>query len=528
MNGRIRTRLIVIASITLLSIYLFAGFPPAPSKMNNNIRLGLDLKGGILLVLQVVTDDAVRAETDQAAENVRSVLQQQNILFQQLSRSSADRFVLTGVDTRREAQFRKATAEMTDWDLRTGDVPNMYVFSLKPGREAAIRDQAVEQAMNTIRNRVDQLGVVEPVIQRYGGAEGHQILARLPGIDDTTRVKDVIQATALLELKLVDSGPFASEAAATANYGPTLPADLEVLSASGGGPSARTYYVVRRAASVTGRDLKTAYASRDGNGHTAVTFNLTADGARRFSRLTEENLGRKLGIVLDGKVQSAPTIQARISDSGIIEGGPAGFVPREAQDLALVLRSGALPASIRYLTEEVVGPDLGADSIHSGVTAVVVALISVAVFMVFYYRMAGINAVAAMMLNIVILLGAIAYLGFTLTLPGIAGIALTIGVGIDSNVLIFERIREELRAGKTAVSAVATGFSRVFITLIDTHLAALISAAFLFLFGTGPIKGFAVTLVIGLISNMFTAVFVSRTLFEWTLARQKHAAEIGI
>src|SRR3989475_9055532 len=235
-----------------------------------------------------------------------------------------------------------------------------------------------------------------------------------------------------------------------------------------------------------------------------------------------------LAIVLDGRIQSAPRINSRITDSGIITGGPTGFAPQAAQDLALVLRSGALPASIKYLQEQVVGPSLGADSIRAGLLAATVALVSVVVFMLFYYRLSGVNATIAMMLNLLILLGAMAYFGATLTLPGIAGVILTIGVGIDSNVLIFERIREELRAGKTPVSAIATSFSRVFITLIDTHLAALISAIFLFLFGTGPVKGFAVTLVIGLVSNMFTAVFLSRTLFLLGLKRRRADAAVSI
>ena len=244
--------------------------------------------------------------------------------------------------------------------------------------------------------------------------------------------------------------------------------------------------------------------------------------------MTEQNVGKRLAIVLDNRIQSAPVINSKISDSGIITGGAGGFAPQEAQDLSLILRSGALPASINYLDEEVVGPSLGADSIRAGLTAAVAALAAVVVFMLFYYRLSGVNATVAMVLNLVILFGAMAYFGAALTLPGIAGVILTIGVGIDSNVLIFERIREELRAGKTAVSAVTTSFERVFITLVDTHLAALISATFLFLFGTGPVKGFAVTLVIGLISNMFTAVFVSRTLFEMVLSRKQRAEALSI
>jgi preprotein translocase subunit SecD len=276
------------------------------------------------------------------------------------------------------------------------------------------------------------------------------------------------------------------------------------------------------------RDLRSAFPTRDNSGRPAVGFTLTAGSAQRMARVTEENIGRQLAIILDGRIQSAPEIHSRISDSGTIEGGSAGFAPQEAQDLSTILKSGALPASIKYLREEKVSATLGTESIRAGVLASGIALVSVVAFMLFYYRWSGVNATIALFLNLLLLLGAMAYFGVTLTLPGIAGVTLTIGVGIDSNVLIFERIREELREGKTAVVAVTTSFSRVFITLIDTHLAALISAVFLFLFGTGPVKGFAVTLVIGLVSNMFTAVFVSRTLFEWSLARQKLGASLSI
>jgi len=324
------------------------------------------------------------------------------------------------------------------------------------------------------------------------------------------------------------TGAYPSQAAAVQQYGGVLPATLDVLPSSRGGEGGPTYYLVQRIAGITGRDLKNAYVSRDDNGRPAVSFSLTAEGAQKFSRLTEANVGRLLAIVLDGRIVSAPQINSRISDNGIITGGPTGFLPKEAEELALVLKSGALPASMKTEQEQVVGPLLGADSIRKGINAAIAALALVVLFVLFYYRASGINATVAMLLNLVILFGALAYFGATLTLPGIAGVILTIGVGIDSNVLIFERIREELRAGKAAVSAVVTGFNRVFITLVDTHLAALISATFLFLFGTGPVKGFAVTLVIGLVSNMFTAVFVSRTLFELVLARKARAETISI
>lgn len=532
MNKRIQTRLLVTLAVTALSITLFAGFPPSFAKMRDKIKLGLDLRGGTHLVLQVVTDDAIRTETDHAIENVRQLLQRENIVFRQLARTQINTFTAVGVDPSKDQDFRRILNErLPEWDLisTAGEVPNTYTLRLKPTQEQAFRAQSVDQAMLTIRRRVDDLGVGEVVIQKHVGQD--EILVQIPGVSDPARVKSIMQSTALLELKLVDSGPYASQALAAQNYGGVVPANLEVLPSVERGSSTDsdgTFYVVQRVASISGRDLKGAYPSRDENGRPAVSFNLTADGAARFGRVTEENIGKMLAIVLDGRIQSAPRINGRITDSGIITGGAGGFAPQAAQDLALVLRSGALPASIRYLDEEVVGPTLGSDSIRQGVLAAVIALASVVVFVLFYYRMSGINATIAMILNLVILFGAMAYFGAALTLPGIAGVILTIGVGIDSNVLIFERIREELRAGKTAVSAVVTSFSRVFITLVDTHLAALISAGFLFVFGTGPVKGFAVTLVIGLVSNMFTAVFVSRTLFEWVLARKQRAETLSI
>jgi preprotein translocase subunit SecD len=532
MNKRVRTRLLIILGVTLLSIGLFAGFPPSVAKMKQRVHLGLDLKGGTHLVLQVVTDDAIRAETDQAIETLRQNLQKENIVYRQLTRTASNTLQAVGVDPSKDSDFRRVVNErFTEWDLvsTAGEVPNTYTLRLKPAQEQQYRDQSIDQAINTIRNRIDQLGVGETVIQKQGGPTENEILVQLPDVTDPARVKNIMQSTALLELKLVDSGPFASATAAAQNYGGIVPANLEVLpSVERGLPAGEgQFYVVQRVASISGRDLKGAYPSRDENGRPAVSFNLNADGATRFGRVTEENIGKMLAIVLDGRIQSAPRINGRITDSGIITGGASGFAPEAAQDLSLVLRSGALPASIKYLDEEVVGPTLGADSIRAGLIAAIVALVSVVVFMLFYYRLSGVNATIAMVLNLVILFGALAYFGAALTLPGIAGVILTIGVGIDSNVLIFERIREELRAGKTAVSAVVTSFSRVFITLVDTHLAALISAIFLFLFGTGPVKGFAVTLVIGLVSNMFTAVFVSRTLFEWVLNR-KQRAEVAL
>jgi preprotein translocase subunit SecD len=537
MNKRLLQRFIVILAVTLLCVWRVVAYPgivPSKERLKENVKLGLDLKGGIHLVLQVVTDDAIRGETDQAIDGLRQELNKRNIVFRQMTRTQTNTFQVIGVDSNKDNDFRSVINErLPDWELisTAGEVPITYTMKMKAANEQAYREQSVDQAIQTIRNRVDQLGVGEVVIQKHGGAGENEILVQLPGITDTERVKTIIRSTAQLEFRLVDSGPFSSQAAAAQNFpGGIIPGDLEVLPSveRDSGSSEGSYYVVKQAASVTGRDLKGAFPSRDSNGRPAVGFNLNVDGAARFGRVTGENIGKQLAIVLDKKIQSAPRINGRITDNGIIENGAAGFSAQAAQDLSLILRSGALPASIKYLDEEVVGPTLGADSIRAGLIAAVVALLSVVVFMLIYYKFSGVNATIAMVLNLIVLFGALAYFGGALTLPGIAGVILTIGVGIDSNVLIFERIREELRAGKTALSAVVTSFSRVFVTLVDTHLAALISAVFLFLFGTGPVKGFAVTLFIGLISNMFTAVFVSRTLFEWVLNRHTRSQALSI
>ncbi len=534
MNKRIRTRLLVILGVTVFSVYLFAGFPPSLAKMHDRIHLGLDLRGGMHLVLKVMVDDAIKSERDQAIETVRENLQKGNVTVKQLTASTeVDRFQAIGVDPNKDPDFRHViTDHLPEWDIvaTSSEVPNTYTVALKTAEAQDFREKAVDDAILSIRNRIDAMGVGEVNIQKQGGLSSYEVLVQLPGVDDLARVEDIMQQTAFLQLKLVDSGPFANQQAAAQQYNGIIPGNLELLPARerGATSAGESYYVVQRAASVTGRDLKGAFPSRDGNGRPAVSFNLTADGATKFGNITEQNVGKKLAIVLDNIIQSAPVINSRITDSGIIEGGAGGFAPQEAQDLSLVLRSGALPAGITYEDKEVVGPSLGADSVRAGMIAALVALALVVVFMLFYYRLSGVNATVAMILNLVVLFGALAYFGAALTLPGIAGVILTIGVGIDSNVLIFERIREEMRSGKTAVSAVSTSFQRVFITLVDTHLAALISATFLFLFGTGPVKGFAVTLVIGLISNMFTAVFVSRTLFEIVLSRQERADTLSI
>jgi preprotein translocase subunit SecD len=335
-------------------------------------------------------------------------------------------------------------------------------------------------------------------------------------VTDVEHAKEIIRSTGLLELKIVEAGPAATREDLLQNG--QVPEGMDIIpgsaDATGGGT---VYYMVRKAAAVSGRDLTNARPSVDQNNLPAVQFTLSSDGARKFGVVTETNIGRRLAIILDNRVTSAPTIQGRITDTGQI----TGVTRDEVTDLSLILKSGALPATLAYLEERTIGPSLGADSIRSGIQASVVGLLLIVAFMLIYYKLSGVNAIIALLFNLVILIGLMAYIGAVMTLPGIAGFVLTMGIGVDSNVLIFERIKEELEAQHGVRAAINAGFSRVFLTLLDTHISALIAALFLIQFGTGPIRGFAYTLIIGLASNLFTSTFVSKTLFELALGRQQ-------
>ncbi len=322
----------------------------------------------------------------------------------------------------------------------------------------------------------------------------------------------------------MEAGPSSSKDDLLKGYNGKLPEEMEILPGAaerGSGETGSVFYVVRKVAPVTGQDLRSARPGLDENNQPAVLFELKNDGARRFGKLSGENIGRRLAIVLDNRVISAPVLEGRITDNGRISGG---FTSESANDLSLTLRSGALPASLSYLQEQVVGPSLGADSIRSGIIASGVGLLLILLFMLWYYKLSGVNAVVALIFNLIILLGLMAYIGATMTLPGIAGFVLTMGVGVDSNVLIFERIKEELAAGHGVRASINAGFGRVFWTLFDTHIASLISAGFLFQFGTGPIRGFATTLSIGLMVNLFTSIFVSKTIYEMELSARRTPA----
>lgn len=545
MGIKIRNRAIITAAVLMLCVFgiicypvgeqEFIGFPRNYQRLKENIRnrirLGLDLKGGTHLVLQVLVEDAVNITNDLTRERLADELRAKNIPYADVLKVDSTHILIKGIPQEKSSDVQTlASEQFPDWDFsREAGDPLARRLMLKNSAAAAIRSQALEQSRNTIRNRIDQLGVTEPTIADYGGPADYELVVQLPGVDDPGRVKDIIQSTAMLTLKIVQDGPYASREAALAAHGGILPPDSELLpgrrESGSEGQGGEAWYIVNRIAAVTGRDLRDAQPRTDENGRPSVNFNLTRDGAIRFGRVTGQNIGKQLAIILDNRVIDAPSIQSQITDSGRISPLPT---MNYASDLALVLRSGALPASIKYLEERTVGPSLGADSIRHGVVASIVGLVAVMGFMLFYYRGAGINANLALILNVIILVAALAYFGAVLTLPGIAGVILTVGMGVDSNVLIFERIREELRMGKTVGAAVAGGFDHAFVTIIDTHVTTIVSAMILFTFGTGPIRGFAVTLTIGLLANLFTSVFVSRTIFDYVLTQRQKGDAISI
>jgi preprotein translocase subunit SecD len=541
MNSQLRWKFIFIAAVILLCIYGLIGVPTFPTswgqvKQNlaDRIKLGLDLKGGSHLVLQVQVDEAIGQRCDQAVDQITKQLHEKNISVGEISRVDDTHILVRNVDPNTSGAFRDLiNNQFTEWTLApAAGEQNGYVIAMKPSIVADIRRDTMDQALETITRRINALGLTEPTIAFTGRGE-NEILVELPGEGDPTRAKSVIQAGGQLELKRVaDEQTFPSESAAQASHGGILPPGSEIVvgkseSTQAGQSLQPVYYILDRAPIITGQDLRGAVPAPSSNspGQYEVRFQLSTAAAARFGPFTEANIGHRMAIVLDHRVYTAPVINGRIEDSGIIEGN---FSQESAQDLSLVLRAGALPASIKYLEERTVGPSLGADSIREGVRASIGSIIVVMIFLVIYYRLSGVNAVVALALNLLILLAFMAYAGAVLTLPGIAGVILTTGMGVDSNVLVFERIREELRSGKAPASAVAVGFDRAFLTIIDTHVTTIVSAVFLFLFGTGPVQGFAITLVIGLLANVFTSIYVSRAIFDWHLSRMDRQAELSI
>jgi preprotein translocase subunit SecD len=543
MNPNLKWKVIFIVLVIVGCIYGLIGLPVFPTSLTqikdnfaHQIKLGLDLQGGTHLILQVQTQEAITQETDQTVDRLTTQLRAKNIRYDEIRRTDDTHILIRNISPDQSSDFRDLVSQQLQnvWDLSpAAGEQNSYTLTMRTNYIAQLRESTMSQSIETIERRINALGLTEPTIQQRGGANDNEILVQLPGEGDPSRAKAVIQAGGQLELKLVeDPTTYPSQVAALAAHGGVLPPGSEIVAgrnetASPNPNQGEVWYVLSRAPIVTGRDLRSAVENRatQNPGQWQINFTLSPDASHRFGPFTEQNINRQMAIVLQHRVYSAPVIHGRIDDTGVIEGN---FSQDSAHDLALVLRAGALPASIKYLEERTVGPSLGADSIRHGVQASVLSLIVVMLFMLVYYRMSGANAVVALILNLVILLAALAAFGAVLTLPGIAGVILTIGMGVDSNVLVFERIREELRHGKSAAAAVDAGFEKAFLTIIDTHVTTVVSAFFLFLFGTGPIRGFAITLTIGLIANVFTAIYVSKTIFQYHLSKMDRQAELSI
>ena len=549
-------RTIIILIVTLIGIYIVIGPRRRPTvqdftwsgiktNLAQNIKLGLDLKGGSHLVMRVKVEEFLKTLTETNGNAIRKALEDAGLPVKDVRPevgSGSYRIVLEANDASQHSAMQETVTQkvgLEDWNASTSG--NSIIWTLSPTSQRALADQATEQAKRIIDSRLDAVGVAEPLVQRHGSQTAYQILVQMPGIQDPERVKQLLKAESKLELVKVVSPPnpnlatYPTEEEAKATLGGIVPPNRRVLPYSeraelaevaGQTQPQKKWVVVESPAVVDGNELRTASATQgQGGADYQISFALKPAGAQKFGAWTSANINEYMGVVLNDEVRSIAYIQSQIFDSGQISGR---FTKESAEDLALILRSGALPAPIEYQEERTVGPSLGADSIRSGVRASVFGLLFVVVFMLFYYRGSGINAVVALVLNMVLMLAALVVFDATLTLPGIAGIILTIGMAVDSNVLIFERIREELKTGKTVASAIDQGFARAFVTIIDTHVTTIISSLFLFVFGTGPLRGFAVTLVLGLVINLFSAVYVSRTIFMWQLSRKEKLETLSI
>jgi preprotein translocase subunit SecD len=546
MSKNLRIRGIVIAVVTALCLVIMFGpwnkpkgysrtasdfFKASKLKQNltENIRLGLDLKGGTHLVIQVKVDDVIRDITNGDRDKAQDELKKNGIPFTAVKVPANGVVVIETPDANKHSEIREKILPFfgsESWSVSTSASPASVTFTLNNAAADQIRRDASEQAKIIVEQRVDQFGVAEPTIQRYGREENHQILVQMPGVDDPVRVKELIGTPARLEIKAVAQGGQKFDTQGEAEIALAGATDKQVLKYNekrGDGTADEGFYIVEKIPVITGADLRAARGiqSQGGFGY-EVAFDLKRDGSEKFGKWTGDNIGNYLAVVLNNEIKSVAVVRNRIDDSGRIEGN---FTQQQAEDLGLVLKSGALPAGVVYLEERTVGPSLGAESIRQGLIAMIAGLVFVAGFMLFYYRLSGLNAVIALILNLVILLAGLAVFNATLTLPGIAGVILGIGMAVDANVLVFERIRDELRAGRTAYGSMESGFAKAIVTILDTHVTTVVSAAILYLFGTGPIRGFAVTLIIGLLANLFTAVYVSRSMFLWLLNRGGRKAE---
>lgn len=559
------TRIIIILVVTVFGLYLVIGPRRRPTlkdftwsgikqSLASNIKLGLDLQGGSHLVMRVKTEEFLRRLTEENSNAAQNAAKDAGY---DIKGGRAEigggnyRVVLDVTDPSKANEIKDAVEkkiELGDTSVWSYSASGEQLsWTMTQAAQRTLADNATTQALNIIDSRINALGITEPTLQTHGSQSSHQILLQMPGVQDPERVKEILKGESRLELVHVIGPPspapattYPTEQAAieSLNSAGTIPPNRKVLpyaermelsaDAAKDQQKPKQWVVVETPAIIDGSELRNATAVQSQGGRAddfEINFSLKRTGADKFGAWTGSHINEYMGVVLNGEVKSIAYIKSQIYDSGQITGR---FTQQSAEDLALTLRSGALPAPIEYLEERTVGPSLGQDSIRAGVRASLVGLALVVVFMLFYYRGSGVNAVVALILNMVLMLAGLIVFGATLTLPGIAGMILTIGMAVDSNVLIFERIREELRSGKTVASAVDLGFQRAFITIIDTHVTTIISSLFLFVFGTGPIRGFAVTLVIGLLVNLFSAVYVSRTIFIWLLSRKERVESLSI
>ena len=539
MNKNLMSRSIFIVVVILIAVIGIVNFPTSWSglkqNVKHNIRLGLDLKGGSYLVLEVQVQDAVKGEAEQIIEQLTESFHKQNISFASISSNDPQtveeagdiQIDIKGVPSASANSVRSIVSDgYTDWVLTSVNSSDYYM-RMKPSSLEQLKKDTVDRSIQTINNRINNIGVTEPTVQQYGSSsDKYEILVELPGVDDPQQVKDMIGTVANLQICDVKEGPFATREAGLAAHGGVRPINTEFYkllprSANEG----EQWYLLSRLPVITGHDMRNARAGQGDLRKWETSFTLSPDGGKRFGTFTEANIGNRLAVVLDKQIVSVATIESRIEDSGRITGLGS---EQEAADLANYLKSGSLPAGVVYTHTNSIGPSLGDDSIHAGLMAGAAGLVAVVFVMLVYYKRSGVNAVLALFLNTILLLAALSYFHAVLTLPGIAGVILTVGMAVDSNVLIFERIREELRAGKAIVAAVDNGFNKAWWTIVDTHVTTVVSCAFLFLFGEGPVQGFAVTLVIGLIANVFTAVFISRTIFSYELSGRRGMQELSI
>jgi len=557
-------RAIIIGIVTVVGLYIVIGphgrrphfndlkWSGIKANLANNIRLGLDLKGGSHLVMRVKTEDYLKRLTEDNAIAAQNAAKDAGFdVKDSHAVTSAGNYqvVMTIGDPSKANDVRDAVQKKVDlvdnvgWSLSSSG--NALTWTLSGSAQRTLADSATEQALKIIESRINAIGVAEPTLQRHGGQNSHEILLQMPGIQDPEHVKKLLGEQSHLELVHV-VGPASpappqrfmtrDEAIASLNSGENIPSNRRFLpnperadltttpDANANAPKPQQWVVVESPAIIDGIDLRSAQAIPEGAGGSKyqITFSLKKNGADKFGAWTGANINEYMGVSLNDEVKSIAFIKSQIFDQGEITGN---FTKEQGEDLALTLRSGALPAKIEYSEERTVGPSLGQDSIRSGVRASLLGLALVVLFMLIYYRGSGINAIVALLLNMMLMLAGLIIFGATLTLPGIAGIILTIGMAVDSNVLIFERIREEMRSGKTIPSSIEQGFAHAFVTIIDTHVTTIVSSLFLYAFGVGPIRGFAVTLVLGLLVNLFSAVYVSRTIFMWLLSRKGRRVE---